>query len=143
MGGAIHARGGPTIMEETEQRYPAGCEPGSAVISGAGDLMAQYVLHAVGPVWNGGQAAEAQLLGRAYRRCLELAVEHDCNSIAFPAISTGVYRYPLAQAARVALNEVIQFCNDRDQPKLVRFVLFDGRSFAAFAEALDELVPSD
>jgi O-acetyl-ADP-ribose deacetylase (regulator of RNase III) len=138
--GAIHARGGPAIMRETRQRYPDGCPTGSAVISEAGQLAAKYVLHTVGPIWNGGQDDEAELLASAHRRCLELAVEHDCDSVAFPAISTGVYGYPIDQAARVALREVMQFLNRHGQPGLVRFVLFDGHAFTRFAQVLDELV---
>jgi len=137
--GAIHARGGPAIMRETRRRYPAGCSSGSAVISEAGQLPAKFVLHAVGPIWNYGQDNEADLLASAHRRCLELAVEHDCTSIAFPAISTGVYGYPIDQAARVALQAVIQFLNEHGQPSLVRFVLFDGHAYNEFSQVLDEL----
>ncbi|MBM4090693.1 MAG: macro domain-containing protein, partial [Planctomycetes bacterium] len=107
--GAIHAAGGPEIMAETRQRYPRGCPTGSAVISGAGRLTAKYVIHAVGPVWRGGSRDESQLLASAYRCCLELAVAHDCRSIAFPALSTGAYRYPMREAADVALNAVAEF----------------------------------
>src|SRR6478736_8906100 len=78
--GAIHRRGGPTIMQETDKRYPDGCPTGSAVITSAGDLAAKYVIHAVGPVWSGGQRGEAELLAAAFRRSLELAVEHGCTS---------------------------------------------------------------
>lgn len=104
--GAIHRRGGPAIMQETARRYPEGCPTGSAVISGAGNLPAKYVIHAVGPVWSGGGRGEAALLAGCYRRALELAVERGCSSIAFPAISTGAYGYPLDAAAEVALGTV-------------------------------------
>ena len=104
--GAIHRRGGPSIMAETRQRYPQGSPTGSAVISAAGNLPARYVIHAVGPIWHGGDSAEADLLASAHRRSLELAVENDCQSIAFPAISTGVYGYPKEAAARIALEEM-------------------------------------
>jgi O-acetyl-ADP-ribose deacetylase (regulator of RNase III) len=127
-------------MRETRRRYPEGCPTGSAVISEAGGLPAKYVLHAVGPIWNDGQEQEAELLANAHRKCLELAVEKDCDSIAFPAISTGVYGYPIDQAARVALKEVIQFLNEHGKPGLVRFVLFDSRAFSQFAQVLGELV---
>ena len=137
--GAIHRRGGPRIMEETDARYTDGCPTGSAVISGAGKLSARYVLHAVGPVWNGGSGGEEELLAGAYRRCLELAVEHDCQSIAFPALSAGAYRYPMDQAARVALSTAIDFPREHGRPSLVRFVLFDAGAYAAFAAALEEL----
>lgn len=137
--GAIHRRGGPTIMTETDQRYPDGCPTGSAVISGAGNLPAKYVIHAVGPVWSGGQRGEAELLAGAYRRCLELAVERDCRSIAFPALSTGAYRYPIDQAARVALSTAIEYLKENGRPELVRFVLFNAGAYGAFAAALEEL----
>jgi len=137
--GAIHRRGGAAIMAETDARYPDGCPTGSAVISTAGNLSARYVIHAVGPVWSGGRRGEAELLAGAYRRSLELAVEHDCRSIALPALSTGAYRYPMDQAARVALQTAIDFLRQHGQPALVRFVLFDAGAYGAFAAALEEL----
>lgn len=137
--GAIHRRGGPAIMQETDEKYPDGCPTGSAVITSAGNLDAKYVLHAVGPVWNGGARGERELLAGAYRRCLELAAENDCHSVAFPAISAGVYRYPLDQAARVAISTVIDFFADHARPELVRFILFNAATYGAFAAALEEL----
>ena len=137
--GAIHRRGGPAIMAETDARYPDGCPTGSAVISTGGKLKARHVIHAVGPVWGGGKRGEAELLAGAYRRSLELAVEHDCRSIALPALSTGAYRYPMDQAARVALRTAIEFLKERGRPALVRFVLFDAGAYGAFAAALEEL----
>ncbi len=138
--GAIHRRGGPGIMAETDAKFPDGCPTGSAVISGAGDLPAKYVIHAVGPVWSGGHRGEADLLAGAYRRCLELAVEHNCRSIAFPALSTGAYGYPIDQAARVALSTAVDFLKQHGRPELVRFVLFDAGAYGAFAAALEELI---
>ncbi len=137
--GAIHRRGGPGIMQETHRRYPDGCPTGSAVISGGGDLPARYVIHAVGPVWGGGNRGEAELLAGAVGRSLDLAVENDCRSIAFPALSAGAYRYPLDQASRVALRTAIEFLQAHGQPALVRFVLFDAGAYGAFAAALEEL----
>jgi O-acetyl-ADP-ribose deacetylase len=137
--GAIHRRGGPDIKADTAARYPDGCPTGSAVISVAGRLAARYVIHAVGPVWSGGQRGEADLLAGAYRRCLELAVEHGCRSIALPALSTGVYRYPMDQAARIALSTAIDFLRQHGEPELIRFVLFDAGAYGAFAAALEEL----
>jgi O-acetyl-ADP-ribose deacetylase (regulator of RNase III) len=137
--GAIHRRGGPTIMAETDAKYRDGCPTGSAVISTGGNLKAKYVIHAVGPVWGGGKRGEAELLAGAYRRSLELAVENDCRSIALPALSTGAYRYPMDQAARVALRTAIEFLKEHGKPELVRFVLFDAGAYGAFAAALDEL----
>ncbi len=139
--GAIHRRGGPDIMEETRQKYPQGCPTGSAVISGAGRLKAKYVIHAVGPVWRGGNQQEAELLASAYRRSLELALEYGCQSVAFPALSTGAYGYPMDQAAQVALHTVRDFLAEHGKPELVRFVLFDERAFRHFADALEELIP--
>jgi O-acetyl-ADP-ribose deacetylase len=138
--GAIHRRGGPTIMAETDRRYPAGCPTGTAVISGAGSLASKYVIHTVGPVWSGGQRGEAELLASAYRSCLELAVENGCRSIAFPSLSTGVYRYPIDQAARIALGVVRDFLNEKGAPELIRFVLFTEGAYGAFAAALEEIL---
>jgi O-acetyl-ADP-ribose deacetylase len=138
--GAIHRRGGPTIMAETEQKYPDGCPTGSAVLTGAGRLKARHVIHAVGPVWRGGHRGEAELLSGVYRRSLELAVEHDCRSVAFPALSAGAYGYPMDQAARVALRTVIDFLTEHGRPERVRFVLFDAGAYGAFAAALEECV---
>jgi len=140
--GAIHARGGPAIMAETRAKYPDGCPTGSAVVSGAGNLGARYVIHAVGPVWRGGQEGEPDLLAAAYRRCLELAVEHECRSIAFPSLSTGAYGYPTDKAARIALRTAIDFLHEQAKPELVRFVLFDAGSYGAFSAALEELTSS-
>jgi O-acetyl-ADP-ribose deacetylase (regulator of RNase III) len=156
--GAIHRRGGPAIMEETARRYPAGCATGSAVLTGAGTLTARYVIHAVGPVWSGGARGEAALLASAYRRSLELAVEHACRSVAFPALSAGAYGYPLDDAAAVALATVRGFlaaAAHEPPPRallpaladaaaaaagrldLVRFVLFGEAPFDAFRRALE------
>lgn len=137
--GAVHRGGGPQIMAETDKKYPGGCPTGSAVISGGGNLAAEYVIHAVGPVWSGGSRGEAEQLSGAYRRSLELAVEHDCRSIALPALSTGAYCFPMDQAARVALSTAIAFLNETGRPELVRFVLFDAGAYGAFAAALEEL----
>lgn len=137
--GAIHRRAGPSVIAETDAKYPDGCPTGSAVITSAGNLPAQYVIHAVGPVWSGGARGEAELLAGAYRRCLELAVEHDCRGIAFPALSAGAYRYPMDLAARVGLYTAIDFLREHGRPELVRFVLFNAGSYGAFAAALEEL----
>jgi len=136
--GAIHRRGGPAIMQETNERYPDGCPTGSAVISGAGKLTAKHVIHAVGPVWSGGERGEEKLLASAIRRSLELAVEHGCKSIALPALCTGAYRYPLELAAKVSVSTAADFLNEQGQPEFVRFVLFDERALEAFTAALKE-----
>jgi O-acetyl-ADP-ribose deacetylase (regulator of RNase III) len=126
-------------MDETDRRYPDGCPTGSAVISGAGDLTAQYVLHAVGPVWSGGDRGEEALLASAYQRCLELAAENGCRSVAFPSLSTGAYRFPIDQASRIALSTAIEFLKSHELPADVRFVLFDQPAYDAFAAALAQL----
>jgi O-acetyl-ADP-ribose deacetylase (regulator of RNase III) len=141
--GAIHRHGGPSIMEETRRRYPAGCPTGSAVITSAGTLPARYVIHAVGPFWNGGEQGEPDLLARVHRRCMELAVGHECKSIAFPAISTGAYRYPLEDAANVAIRTVIEFLEKQGQPSQVRFVLFNTTALETFQAQLKPLIDTN
>lgn len=134
--GAIHRRGGPSIMAETDRRYPAGCPTGSAVISSGGDLKARYVIHAVGPVYRDGQHGEAELLSSAYRQSLTLASEYGCRTIALPALSTGAYRFPMADAAKMALDTAIEFLRTHEQPQVVRFVLFDAAAMQTFQEQL-------
>jgi len=137
--GAIHRRGGPAIMQETHERYPDGCPTGSAVITCAGNLAAKHVIHAVGPVYSSGKRGEAELLAGAFWRSLELAVEHGCKSIALPALSTGAYGYPIADAAAIALDTAKRFLDEHSRPELVRFVLFDAAALAAFTSALELL----
>ena len=138
--GAIHQAAGPGVMEETLTRYPLGCPTGDAVSSAAGQLPAKFIFHAVGPVWRGGSQNEAKLLRSCYRRCLELALKHDCASIAFPAISTGVYRFPIDLAAENSLDEVRQFLETSTKPLLVRFVLFNAGAYGGFARVLETFV---
>ena len=134
--GAIHRRGGRSIMEETDRRYPDGCPTGSAVISSAGNLQARYVIHAVGPVYRGGKQHEAELLAAAYQTSLKLAADHDCRSIALPALSTGAYRFPMAEAAKIALTTACDFLKANGQPSLIRFVLFDASAMETFQRQL-------
>jgi O-acetyl-ADP-ribose deacetylase (regulator of RNase III) len=136
--GAIHRAGGPSIMEETRRRYPDGCPTGSAVITGAGNLQAKYVIHAVGPFWSGGTRGEEKLLASAYRSSLDIAAAHDCRSIALPALSSGAYRYPLEAAARVAVKTATDFLNELDGGQLlavIRFALFSNGALSAFERA--------
>ena len=137
--GAIHRKGGPSIMAETRQKYPEGCPTGEAVITGAGRLVARYVIHTVGPVWGGGQYHEPEQLAGAYRRSLEVVLEHGCSSVTFPSLSTGAYGYPLDLAARCALTTVIAFLKEQGKPERVRFALFDEPAYAAYSGALTEL----
>ncbi len=137
--GAIHRAGGPSIMQETRQSHPGGCPTGSAVITGAGNLPAQYVIHAVGPIWRGHGDEDAKLLRGAYRASLDLARRHACQSVALPALSTGAYGYPMDEAARVALQTAIEFCKEDGPPEVVRFVLFGAGAYGAFSAALEEL----
>ena len=140
--GAIHRAGGPAILEEC--RKLGGCETGDAKITTAGRMPARYVIHTVGPVYRDGRHSEPELLASCYRRSLEVAAEHRLTSIAFPAVSCGVYGYPLDEAARIAVEEAAAFLRGRQaegaaHPALVRFVLFNEPTLRAFAEALREL----
>ena len=137
--GAIHRAGGPSIMAETRQKYPQGCATGEAVITGAGQLAARFVIHAVGPIWRGGQQGEEQQLTSAYQQSLQAAVQHNCQSVAFPSLSTGAYGYPVARAARTALQAIVTFLAAQHQPALVRFVLFDTDTYDSYAAALQEV----
>ncbi len=135
--GAIHRTGGPEIMRELKGKY-TGCPTGSAVITGAGKLKAKYVIHAVGPRYSG-KSKDEELLAGAYRSSLELAVSHEVESIAFPSISTGVYGYPVRDAAKVALRTVMDFLEENEAPPLVRFILFSEGDLAVYEEALRQL----
>jgi len=137
--GAIHRAGGHEIMAETARRYPQGCPTGSAVITAAGQLAARHVIHAVGPVWQGGHAGEAELLASAYRRAFELSSQHGCRSIALPALSCGAYAYPVDQGSRIALRVAKEFLEQDPTGELARFVLFGPGMYGAFAAALEEL----
>ncbi len=142
--GAIHRAAGPALLEECKQirALQGPCAPGNAVITGGGKLKAQYVIHTVGPIWRGGATNENQILSNAYKNSLQLAVDNQVASIAFPSISTGAYGYPLAEAATVAMATVKDFIIDIDQDaelKQVRFVLFDAFTYQAYKEALVKL----
>lgn len=135
--GAIHQAGGPKILEEC--RKLGGCETGAAKITTGGDLAAKYVIHTVGPVYHGGTGNEAELLAGAHRRSLEIAEQNGVTSLAFPAISTGAYGYPIREAARIAIGTVRDYLAARSEIKLVRFVLFGQADYDVFSEALSEL----
>ncbi len=138
--GAIHRAAGPEIMEELQRRYPEGCPTGSAVATSAGNLASRYIFHTVGPIWQGGGNKESGLLQSAYQTCLSLAEKHECRTLAFPSISTGVYRYPVDLAAEVALRTVAVKLEASDQLELVRFVLFDQGTFGGYARVLETML---
>ena len=135
--GAIHRAGGPAIAVECSaiRAKHGGCPTGRAVITTGGNLPAKHVIHTVGPVWRGGTAGEPELLASCYRESLGLALGHRIKTIAFPSISTGVYGYPVAQAATTALNAVKQFLVEHDGLAEVRFVLFDDATYDAYEDA--------
>jgi O-acetyl-ADP-ribose deacetylase (regulator of RNase III) len=138
--GAIHRAAGPALLAEC--RTLGGCETGDAKITRGYLLKARHVIHTVGPVYRRAGQRAAELLASAYRRSLEVASEKHLKSIAFPSISTGAYGYPLAEAAPIALKTVADFLKNHPEIELVRFVLFDGKTLAAYEEALKRL-PSD
>ncbi len=143
--GAIHRAGGPAILEECRrirERLPDGLPTGEAVITGAGRLGARWVVHTVGPVWRGGGVGEPALLANAYRNSLALAAAHGARTIAFPAISTGIYGYPIEQAAPIALGAARDWAREHpDGFAEIRFVLFSDRDLAVYQRALADLQP--
>src|SRR5512141_3147985 len=135
--GAIHRAAGPELLAEC--RKLGGCETGSAKLTAGYKLPARYVIHAVGPVYRTGKHGEAALLASAYRSALELASEQHVSSLAFPAISTGVYGYPMQEAARIAFRTIIDYLAEHPEITLVRYVLFDDRVLAIHERALQEV----
>ena len=135
--GAIHRAAGPGLLAELRDRYPDGTPTGTAVATGGHDLPARWVLHAVGPVWRGGDHGEEQLLTDAYRACLRLADELGATSVAFPAISMGIYGYPGAEGAAVGVRTVAAHLRGYTGLELARFVLFSEETYELFADALE------
>lgn len=132
--GAIHRAGGPSILEEC--RELGGCRPGDAKATGGGNLPARWVIHAVGPIWRGGNEGEAELLASCHRRAIELADELGCTSIAFPAISTGAYGYPVHLAAPVAVAATTEALAAHPSVTRASFVFRDERTLDAYRVAL-------
>ncbi len=135
--GAINRAGGPKIQEEA--RKIGHCPTGQAVITTGGDLKAKYVIHTVGPIYQDGRQGEAELLASAYRESLKMASAKGIKSLAFPSLSTGVYGYPVSDAARIALTTVKAYLAQHPEIELVRFVLFGKPTFEAFAAALQDI----
>jgi O-acetyl-ADP-ribose deacetylase (regulator of RNase III) len=135
--GAIHRAAGPELLEEC--RLLGGCETGDAKITGAGRLPVRHVIHTVGPVWRGGGHGEPELLSGCYRRCVELADAWGCAVLAFPAVSCGVYGYPVDAAARVSLRALADALERHDTVREARFWLFSDGVLAAFEAALADL----
>lgn len=141
--GAIHRAGGSAILEECKKivvergRLPAG----QAVITTGGKMKTRHVIHTVGPVWHGGNKQEPETLASAYRESLRVAVEYGLKSVSFPSISTGVYSYPVKDAALVALSTVAEFLGQDSTIEEVVFVLFDSRTLNVYEDALEKLRP--
>ncbi len=139
--GAIHRAGGPAILEACKElvRNQGECETGDAVITTAGNLPANYVIHTVGPIWRGGEDQEEESLYSAYYNSLLLAAAHDCRVVAFPNISTGVYGFPKRQAATIAVRAVYDFLSSMDEVQQVLLVCFDEENYYLTKQAVDGL----
>lgn len=139
--GAIHRAAGPAILEACKVivRQQGECAPGHAVITEAGNIPVKAVIHAVGPVWQGGEKHEAQLLEQTYRNCLDLAAANGYRTIAFPAISTGAYGYPKDEAAKIAIDTVYRYIGLRPLPEQVIFVCFDDENTQIYQQLIAQL----
>ena len=136
--GAIHRAAGRKLLEEC--RTLNGCDTGDAKLTGAYDLPCSHVIHTVGPVWHGGDHGEAELLASCYRRSLQVAAEHGIRRIAFPSISTGVYHYPVKEAAKIAVGTVTEFLEEHpDAFDVVEWVLFDDNTMQVYEQAIAEV----
>lgn len=135
--GAIHRAAGPKLLEEC--RTLGGCRPGEGKLTRGYDLPARFVIHTVGPVWSGGNRGEAETLSNCYRNSLRIALQNAIKSIAFPAISCGAYRYPIEQAARVAVQTTREFLTATGELSKVIFVLASDQIFAAYDQLMNKL----
>lgn len=133
--GAIHRAAGPELLAEC--RTLNGCQTGQAKITKGYRLPAKHVIHTPGPIWHGGDRNEPTLLASSYRSCLTLARDNGCKTVCFPSISTGVYHFPLNQAAQIALTTIVDFLKENEVPKQVTMVCFDSRTKAAYEAVLD------
>jgi len=142
--GAIHRKGGTEILEECriirKTKWPEGLPTGEAVETTGGKLKAKMVIHTVGPVWNGGNEGEPELLASAYRNCLALAFKMNIRSISFPSISTGAYGYPIEKASRIALATVLDFVKEHNGIDEVHFVLHSQHDLRTYEDALKEVL---
>ncbi len=139
--GAIHRAGGKTILEECKKTVArqGGCKTGDAVITTAGNLPAKYVIHTVGPVWNGGDNHESERLADCYKNSLTLASHYDCSTIAFPGISTGVYRFPKEIAAKIAVYSVNKSLSYSEKIEKVFFICFDDEYYNFIRQEMNSL----
>ena len=135
--GAIHRAAGPELLAECRTLH--GCETGKAKITKGYRLPAKFVIHTPGPVWNGGNNGEEALLASCYRSCLELASENGCKTVDFPSISTGVYRFPLEKASRIAVGTIAEYLRSHPEIERVRMVCFNGHTAYFYRKALAEL----
>ncbi|MEA4816157.1 MAG: O-acetyl-ADP-ribose deacetylase [Lachnospiraceae bacterium] len=136
--GAIHRAAGPDLLLECEKL--GGCETGKAKLTKGYKLYAKYVIHTPGPVWRGGQNGETELLASCYRACLEIAAQKGIKTIAFPSISTGVYRFPLELASEIAVNEIIKFIYENNCFDEVYIVCFDDKAYKAYSLAYSKAI---
>jgi len=137
--GAIHRAAGPELLREC--RTLGGCATGDAKITRGYRLAAKHVIHTVGPVWSGGASGEPELLASCYRRSLELALEHRIRTVAFPAISCGVYGYPMGRAAKIAVRECRRFTQEHDAIERITFALFGADALAVYQAELAQPMP--
>ena len=138
--GSIHRAGGPAILEECRKivARQGGCKTGEAVITTAGNLPAKYVIHTVGPVWSGGNNKEREKLANCYLNSLQLAVENNCKTVAFPNISTGVYHFPKEDAAKISVDSIQQFLSKDHSIEKVIIVCFDDENFRYVLNSITE-----